>query len=247
MWLLFLPVVDETQVKIHCMSRELIGTVPVPSHLEVKLPTTPAHRGALDEEELFVIEGSKNPRDSTLTGGVRKMAQNAPKKPFIATNSLKAYLSLLRTGMSTKSGHELCLRHCRKQTSLHDHRDVQNRRNGTCDTSEHLHNRGIEKVQTNCNCGTCTVFWRLNHTATVVAQQRAVNDNVQLQRLQLWDLDRLLTACPRICWTCTRGTSNTLSMDCNWHGTKGNGLCAMRQCCRRPAHAQQRACQEPVQ
>ena len=105
-----------------------------------------------------------------------------PDMAFIATNSLKAYLSLFRTGMSTKSGDELCLRHCRKQTSLHDHRYVQNRRNCTCGTSEHLRNSGIDHVQTNCNCGTCTVFWRLNHTGTVVAQQRAVNDNVQLQR-----------------------------------------------------------------
>ena len=44
-----------------------------------------------------------------------------------------------------------------------------------------------------------------------------VNDSVQPQRLQLWDLDCLLTDCTRgICWTCTRGTSNTLPMERNW-------------------------------
>ena len=59
--LLFLTMVDETQVYIHCMSREPSGTVPVASHLGVKLPTTPAPQGALDNEELFIVEGSQNP------------------------------------------------------------------------------------------------------------------------------------------------------------------------------------------
>ena len=55
--------VDETQVFIHCMSRELIGKDPVPSHLG-NLPATPAPRGALDDEELFIVEGSKNWRST---------------------------------------------------------------------------------------------------------------------------------------------------------------------------------------
>ena len=95
------------------------------------------------------------------------------------------------------------------------------------------------------NCGTCTVFWHLNHTATVVAQQRAVNDNVQLQRLQLSDLDRLLKNLLDL----HKKTSNTLSMDCNWGisvvcctGPRETAS-APRQWCRRPGHAQQRACQ----
>ena len=32
-----------------------IGKDPVPSHLGVKLPATPAPRGALDDEELFIV------------------------------------------------------------------------------------------------------------------------------------------------------------------------------------------------
>ena len=43
---------------------ELIGKDPVPSHLGVKLPATPAPRGALDDEELFIVEGSKNWRST---------------------------------------------------------------------------------------------------------------------------------------------------------------------------------------
>ena len=102
---------DETHVHIHCMSRELIDTVPVPSHLGVKLPATPAPRRALDDEELFVIEGSKNPSTPGLNPS-RTSPKNGAKcaeKPFIAPNSRKAYLSLLRTGMSTKSSDELNL------------------------------------------------------------------------------------------------------------------------------------------
>ena len=49
----------------------------VASHLGVRLPATPPTQGALDDEELFIIEGSKNPRTPglTLLGGVRKMGQ----------------------------------------------------------------------------------------------------------------------------------------------------------------------------
>ena len=104
------------------------------------------------------------------------MAQNAPKKPFIAPNSRKVYQSLLRTGMSTKSGDELNLRNC----------TVANQRlcmMSTCGTSEHLHNRGIDHVQTYCNCGTCTVFLGDCRCTTTGCERR--------------DLDRLLTACTR--------------------------------------------------
>ena len=37
---------------------------PVPSHLGVRLPATPAPPGALDDEELFIVEGSKNWRST---------------------------------------------------------------------------------------------------------------------------------------------------------------------------------------
>ena len=58
---------------------------PVPSHLGVKLPATPAPRGALDDEELFIVEGSKNWRSTPgTTGGARKVTQNASKRPIAA-------------------------------------------------------------------------------------------------------------------------------------------------------------------
>ena len=34
----------------------------VAGHLGVRLPATPLLQGALDDEELFIVEGSKNPR-----------------------------------------------------------------------------------------------------------------------------------------------------------------------------------------
>ena len=62
--------------------QSLIGKDPVPSHLGVKLLATLAPRGALDNEELFIVEGSKNWRSTPgQPGRARKMAQNAPKKP----------------------------------------------------------------------------------------------------------------------------------------------------------------------
>ena len=36
----------------------------VPSHLGVKIPATPAPNGALDDEELFIVEGSENWRST---------------------------------------------------------------------------------------------------------------------------------------------------------------------------------------
>ena len=63
------------------------------------------------------------------------MLQNCSKLPLIAATMPTmhsrncAYLSLLRTKMSTSSGDGLNLWHlqCRETASLHDHRDVQNR------------------------------------------------------------------------------------------------------------------------
>ena len=71
---------------------------------------------------------------------MRKMRQKSPS-PTPYPTLQKAYPSLLRTKMSTNSGDELNLRHfhcSRDQTSLHDHRDVHDRRNCTCGTSENL-------------------------------------------------------------------------------------------------------------
>ena len=50
----------------------------VAGHLGVRLPATPPPQGALDDEELFIVEGSKNPRNPGLNPmrGVRKMGQN---------------------------------------------------------------------------------------------------------------------------------------------------------------------------
>ena len=66
---------------------------------------------------------------------------------------------------------------CRKPMSLHDHRDVHNRRNCTCSTSEQLHTRGIDHVQT--ATADLRSFLSSEPNGTVVAQQRAVNDLVQ--------------------------------------------------------------------
>ena len=78
--------------------------------------------------------------------------------------------------------------------------------------------RKTTQIRMNGNCGTFTVFCILNYPASVVAHQRTCQQPTSIfNELQLWDLDCLLTACTRgICWTCTTGTSNTLSMDCNW-------------------------------
>ena len=38
----------------------------VAGHLGVRLPATPPPQGALDDEELFIVEGSKNPRTPGL-------------------------------------------------------------------------------------------------------------------------------------------------------------------------------------
>ena len=213
LWL-FLTMVDETQVKIHCMSRELIGTVPVPSHLEVKLPATPA---PLEPSSTHRCERSKARKLALNSGTTRrsaKNAQNAQKKPFIAPNSLKAYLSPLRTGMSTKSGDELYLRHCRKQTSLHDHRDVQNRRNSTCGTCEHLHNRGIDHVQTYSQFLASEPYGDCRCTTAGCERQCPAS-----------------TGCNGICWTLHKRDIEHLvngvqlgNLSGLLHGTKGNGL-----------------------
>ena len=76
------------------------------------------------------------------------------KKTFIA--AITATARKLRTclccttGTSTDSGDELNLRHLHcwrdPNLSLHDHRDIHNRKNCTCGTSEHLHGRDIDHL-----------------------------------------------------------------------------------------------------
>ena len=53
---------------------------PAAQHLRVNSRRQRHPRGALDDEELFIVEGSKKlALNSGITGGTRKMAQNAPK------------------------------------------------------------------------------------------------------------------------------------------------------------------------
>ena len=107
---------------------------------------------------------------------------------------------LLRTGMSTGSGYELNLRHlhCRKTTSLHDHRDVQNRKNCTCGTFEHLHNKGIDHLSKNSTTTGMSTTLSKNWTGTHTRWLRCLKQspdvahnghvNHLLQELHLWNL-----------------------------------------------------------
>ena len=52
----------------------------VAGHLGVRLPATPPPQGALDDEELFIVEGSKNPRNLGLNP-FRESPKNGPNPP----------------------------------------------------------------------------------------------------------------------------------------------------------------------
>ena len=52
----------------------------VAGHLGVRLLATLPPRGALDDEELFIVEGSKNPRNPGLNP-FRVSPKNGPKPP----------------------------------------------------------------------------------------------------------------------------------------------------------------------
>ena len=52
----------------------------VAGHLGVRLPATPPPWGALDDEELFIVEGSKNPRNLELNP-FRESPKNGPNPP----------------------------------------------------------------------------------------------------------------------------------------------------------------------
>ena len=59
----------------------------VAGHLGVRLPATPPTQGALDDEELFIVEGSKirAPRDSTLSGKSEKWRKMRRKSTHFAS------------------------------------------------------------------------------------------------------------------------------------------------------------------
>ena len=61
--LLLLTQIDETAMLMSTPPYSLIGN-PGAKSPESKLPATPAPRGALDNEELFIVEGSKNWRST---------------------------------------------------------------------------------------------------------------------------------------------------------------------------------------
>ena len=161
--------------------------------------------------------------------------QNAPKKPFIAPNSRKAYLSLLRTGMATKSGDELDLRHfhcsrehvsaCSQGRPLPQELHLRHQND--------LHQGASTTLSKYCNCGTVAVLSTLDHPGICRCTQRACERHVQPQRLQLWDLDQFLTTCNRkmldlhnrdIEHLINGLQMGNLSGLLNW--TTGNDLCA---------------------
>ena len=73
----------------------------VAGHLGVKLPATPPPRGALDDDELFIIEGSKNWRSTPGQPEEREKWRKMRRKSPSSHPTAESNLSLLRTGMST--------------------------------------------------------------------------------------------------------------------------------------------------
>ena len=99
-------------------------------------------KGALDGKELFTIEGSENWRS---TPDYLEEREKWPKKDQKTTIAAP---SLLRPGMSTNSGNELCLRHLhssRDPASPHVHKDVHNSKNCTCGTTTTI-NKDIDHL-----------------------------------------------------------------------------------------------------
>ena len=106
----------------------------VAGHLGVRLPATPAPQGALDNEELFIVEGSKNPRTAGLNPS-RGSPKNGAKCAEKAPNPLQIVIELCRstteseappvlrarTGMSTTLSVNATALHCldHGQTVVH--------------------------------------------------------------------------------------------------------------------------------
>ena len=73
-------VVSDTCLDVRCVWSQRHGDAMSPrtnlhvaGHLGVRLPATPPPRGALEDEELFIVEGSKNWRSTPgQPGGARK-------------------------------------------------------------------------------------------------------------------------------------------------------------------------------
>ena len=160
--------------------------------------------------------------NSGITGGARKMTQNASKSPITAaiTRLLKAaYQSLLHNGNVHDSAGEQNLRH------LHIERDETCRCmiTVTFTTAEHLrhddlHNRDIGHLKRALQLRDLRSFLNAHPRAFVVEHNGHVNDFVQerIRRVQLW-ISAVFTDSTRgICWTCPTVTSTTFSMDCNW-------------------------------
>ena len=78
--MLCVVVVSDTCLDVRCVWSQRHGDAMSPKtnlhvagHLGVRLPATPPLRGALDDEELFIVEGSKNWRSTPgQPGGARK-------------------------------------------------------------------------------------------------------------------------------------------------------------------------------
>ena len=147
------------------------------------------------------------------------MRQKGPSSHPTAENNL----SVLRTGMSTKPGDELNLRHfhCSRETSLHGHRDDHNHRNCTCITAASTTFKRTATAYEPPGICRCT--------------PRRVNDLVQARiRMQLWDHDQFLTACTREELDLRNRDVEHLingmqlgNLSGLLHWTKGNSNCAM--------------------
>ena len=127
----------------------------------------PRHPGALDDKELFVIEGS--PKSPLKTGTQRptgRSPKNALKKGKKTTSDFRAETCWNFGCMFTAARphvDELHLRHphgflhCLNQLVVEHERACQQ----------------LSKNCTDCNCGSTTVFGTVQPQAPVVVQQRA--------------------------------------------------------------------------
>ena len=166
--------------------------------------------GALDNEELFAIEGSENWRSTPgQTRRARNMTQKASKTPSPPPKpaTLKAEnLSLLQAGKSSNSGDELNLGHFHP----HDHRDVHNLvelRHGHL--SLHTACQRPCPELDDCNCGTSAVFptpalgnW--TGTTTSITLSMYCNGRISME------LNRTMGIC--LCTTTEMSTTSTTGM-----------------------------------
>ena len=166
--------------------------------------------GALDNEELLVIEGSENWRSTPDDLEEReKWPEEGRKTLHRRHTQLKTCPSLLRTGMST-SGDELSLKHlhCRETR-------LRCMITGTSTTVGEVRQQGHRPPCQHCNCGTSTVF------CSVTARHRSLHNN--------WHATTVSKNCtcglaPVFCTVCTAGKrlcvaigmSSTMTMNWIW-------------------------------